>query len=169
MANILTAAEGADIASASSTDARLLMVLSQVDSTIQQATGRDWTKDSPVHPIAKRAAMCRLAIDYDLGTLTPQQNAVLERAYTSALAQLETLAVGLSALDNVNAARSARDMVIYLASDALGLNLLDYNRLLPGYQQSVAQAVLDGRPSDGYADTDALQAVLDTAVEAVTT
>lgn len=167
MANILTADEAAEIVSVDPADARLLMILPQIDSIIQQATGHDWSQDYIVHPIAKRAAMCRLAVDYDLGALNPQQTATMERAYTSALAQLESLDLGMDALAYVNTAQSAQDMTVYLVSDALGLNLLDYNRLFPGGKQQVAQAVLDARPVSGYADVPSIQSALDVAVKAV--
>lgn len=167
MANILTAAEAADVVSASPTDNRLLMVMSQVDATIQGATGHDWTQDNPINSIAKRAAMCRLAVDYDLGSMNPQQAAIMERAYLSAITQLETIQMGLQALKNINTAANADDMLVYLQSDALGLNLIDFNRLTYGGQKAIAQAMLDGRPVGGYADTDAMQTALNVATEAV--
>ncbi|MGW8114042.1 hypothetical protein ACVS9P_02465 [Caproicibacterium sp. NSD3] len=167
MANILTATEAADIVSVDPTDSRLLMILPQVDSTIQEATGRDWTQGSPIHPIAKRAAMCRLAVDYDLGAMNPQQTATMERAYLSAITQLESIQAGMQALQNINSAVNADDMLVYLQSDTLGLNLIDFKRLSFGGQEATAKAVLDARPVGNYADTDAVQTALDTAMKAV--
>jgi hypothetical protein len=91
--NILTADEAARIAATDPTDEKLLDMLSQVDATIRMATGRDWTIDRPVHPIAKRAASCRLAVDFDVETMNSQQIATLERSYLSAITQLEAAAL----------------------------------------------------------------------------
>lgn len=167
MANILTAEQGAERVATTPDDPRLLDTLSQIDATIQQATGRDWAKDTPINPIAQRAAVCRLVIDFDFGAMNPQQTETMERAYISALNQLESLDLGMDALTNVNAAQSAQDMTVYLVSDALGLNLLDYNRLFPGGKQQAAQAVLNARPDGGYADVPSIQSALDIAVKAV--
>lgn len=167
MANILTAEEAARVVVADPADQSLLDVLPQVDAAIEEATGRDWTQDAPIDPIAKRAARCRLAVDYDLGSMAPQQTAVMERAYASAITQLEAKAVGMQALKNVNTVIYADDMLTYLSSGALGLNLVAFNRLLWGCQKQVAKAVLDARPIDGYADVGTVQAALDAAVKAV--
>lgn len=167
MANILTATEAADIVSVEPTDNRLLMILPQVDSTIQEATGRDWTQDSPIHPIAKRAAMYRLAVDYDLGAMNPQQTATMERAYLSAITQLESIQAGMQALQNINSTANADDMLVYLQSDALGLNLIDFNHLSFGRQETVVKVVFDNRPESGYADTSMVQIALDTAMKEV--
>lgn len=167
MTNILTADEAALIVADDANSPKLALILPQVDATIEQATGRDWTQDDPINPVAKRAATCRLAIDYDLGAMAPQQIATLERAYLSAITQLEAMEVGSSALQYINSASYVEDMETYLASEALGLNLIDYNKLLSAGKYSVAEAVLNGRPSDGYTDSDAIQAALDTAVKTI--
>lgn len=172
MVNILTAEQGADIVGADPEDTRLLLMLPQVDAAVEEATGRDWTQDTPIHPIAQRAAMCRLAIDYDLGAMLPQQNAVMERAYVTACAQLETIAVGIAALATVNAISQSPanetvyidDMLDALSNGALGLNLKDFNRLSPTGRRGVAQTILAGRPAGGYAGLVDLQAALDAAV-----
>lgn len=167
MTNILTVTEAADIVSVDPTDSRLLMILPQVDSTIQEATGHDWTQDSPIHPIAKRAAMCRFAVDYDLGAMNPQQTATMERAYLSAITQLESIQTGMQALQNINLAVNADDMLVYLQSDALGLNLIDFNRLSFSRQKTVVKVVFDDRPENGYVNTDAVQIALNTAMKEV--
>lgn len=167
MTNILTAAEAAEIVSVDPDDSRLLMILPQVDSTIQEATGHDWTKDTPIHPIAKRAAMCRLAVDYDLGSMNPQQTATMERAYLSAITQLESIQTGMQAVQNINSAANASDMLAYLQSDVLDLNLIAFNRLSFGWQMAIAEAVLDSRPAEGFTDADAVQVALDAAAKAV--
>lgn len=92
MANILTADEAARIVAVDPDDEKLMDILPQIDAAIEMATGRDWTVDSPVNPIAKRAASLRLAVDYDLGAMNPSQTATLEHAYASAILQLEAIA-----------------------------------------------------------------------------
>lgn len=165
MANILTADEAARIVVTDPTDQKLLDMLPQVDADIEQATGRDWTQDVPVNPIARRAASCRLAVDYDLDAMNPQQTATLERAYISSLAKLESIATGMQALANVNSAAYVEDMMAYIVSDALGLNLIDYNRMRYTGQYNAAKAVLDGKPSGGYIDVPAIQTALDAAIK----
>lgn len=167
MANILTADEAALIVSTDANDAKLALILPQVDAAIEEATGRDWTQDSPINSVAKRAATCRLVIDYDFDTMNPQQTATLERAYMSAITQLESITVGMQALANVNSAAYVEDMQVYIESDALGLNLIDYNRMRYTGRYSVAKSLLDGRPAGGYADVPTMQTALDVAIKAV--
>jgi len=164
VANILAAAEAARVLRLDPTDALLADMLPQIDALIKQATGRDWALDSPVHPLAKRAAMCRIAVDYDLGAMNQSQIDVMERSYVAAVMQLETITTNLQAVQNVNAAVRVVDMVTYLISSALGLNLIDYNQLLYAGQYNVAQTILNGKP---YADVAAIQTALDTAVKVV--
>jgi len=165
--NILTADEAARVVSVDSTDEKLLDILPQVDSYIQQATGRDWTRDDIINPVAKTAARLKLALDYDLMAMQQNQIDALNRAITSSLSQLETIAIGLNAIDNINSAFYPEDMLVYLSSGALGLNLSAFNRLHYAGQYGVAQAVLSARQVDGYTDLVTIQTALDTAVRAV--
>lgn len=167
MTNILTAVEASRVVMVDPTDERLADVLPQVDSYIQQATGRDWTQDDPINPVAKRAARLQLALTYDLGAMQPSQINILRSGLICALTQLESMEVGSSALQDINSASYVEDMETYLASDALGLNLIDYNKLLSVGKYSVAEAVLNGRPSNGYADINAIQTALDAAVKTI--
>lgn len=167
MANILTADEASRVVMVDPTDERLADVLPQVDSYIQQATGRDWTQDATIRPEAKAAARLQLALTYDLGAMQPSQINILRSGLISALTQLEAIAAGLQAIANVNSAFYVEDMETYLASEALGLNLTDYNKLLSAGKYNVAEAVLNGRPSNGYTDANAIQAALDAAVKTI--
>lgn len=73
------------------TDAIMLALLPQVDSYIKNATGRDWTGDSTVHPVAKMAARILLVRSYeDPGGMA--SGGALGWGLTAALAQLEALA-----------------------------------------------------------------------------
>ncbi len=56
MANLLTATEAANLLRCEETEAEMLALLPLVDAYIQKATGRDWTGDNPIHPLAKSAA-----------------------------------------------------------------------------------------------------------------
>jgi hypothetical protein len=91
MAYILTLNEGARVLRLDPADELLADILPQIDALIKQATGKDWAADSPVHPLAKRAATCRIAIDYDLASMSPSQISTLERAYIAAVTQLEEI------------------------------------------------------------------------------
>jgi hypothetical protein len=148
-------------------DVKLLDVLPQVDSYIQQATGRDWTKDSSIHAGAKAAARLYLALTYDLMSMQQNQIDALNRALTSSLTQLESIAQGMKAVDNVNSAIRSDDMKVYLTNEALGLNLIDFKKLNSAVQLGVATAILTARPDGGYIDSDAIQIALNTAVGAV--
>ena len=62
MANILTAAEAANVLRCLTTDALMLQLLPLVDDYIKTATGRDWTADSSIDPIAKAAAQILITL-----------------------------------------------------------------------------------------------------------
>jgi hypothetical protein len=92
MPNILTAAEAANFIRTDATDAVMLMLLPQVDAIIKRATGRDWTTDSTINPVAKAAAGMLLVQYYEnpsqMGTDMP-----LAFGLQNALAQLEAEAL----------------------------------------------------------------------------
>lgn len=97
MANILSAAEAANVLRCDVTDAAMLQLLPLVDSYIKNGTGRDWTADTTIHPMAKAAAQMLLVMWYeDPGMLGRFRNfgqtAPLSFGLTAALAQLEALA-----------------------------------------------------------------------------
>jgi hypothetical protein len=165
--NILTVDEAARVVIVDSTDERLADVLPQVDAYIQQATGRDWTQDNPIRIEAKSAARLQLALTYDLGAMQPSQLNILRSGLICALTQLESMAFELQAIDNVNSAMYEEDMQFYLEVGALGLNLINYNRLIHAGKYNVARAILTGRPLNGYTDVSAIQVAFDAAVKAV--
>lgn len=169
MANILTLDEASRVVKVDPIEEELELadILPQVDAIIQEATGWDWANDNPINPVAKHAARCRLAIDYDLGAMNPSQSATLERAYTSAIIKLEALVIGLQAIQNINSTSYVEDMKVYLESEALGLNMIDYNRLSHANKYDVAQSILNNRPSGGYTNKEAIQEALDTSVKVV--
>jgi hypothetical protein len=65
MTNILTAAEAANFVRTDTSDAVMLMLLPVVDDVVKHATGRDWTADQTISPIAKAAAGMLLVQYYD--------------------------------------------------------------------------------------------------------
>lgn len=167
MANILTFDEGSRVVMVDPDDEKLGDLLPQVDAYIREATGWDWAKDNPIRTEAKAAARLQLALIYDLGVMQPSQIAVLRSGLISALAQLETIAVGLQAIQNINKAAYVEDMKLYLESGMLGLNLITYNRLSHAGKYSVSRDILTNRPSKGYANQEEIQAALDAAVKVV--
>lgn len=93
MANILTAEEAARAVAVEPMDEKLLDILPQVDAYINGATGHDWTADKTIHPEAKAAARIYLVLLYDLMSMQQNQTDALNRALSSSLARLETLAM----------------------------------------------------------------------------
>lgn len=91
MANILTAAEGANFIRTDTSDATMLMLLPMVDDLIKRASGRDWTTDNPINNVAKAAAGMLLVQWYD----NPSQvgEAAMPFGLTNVLAQLEAEAL----------------------------------------------------------------------------
>lgn len=90
MANILTATEAANALRVDEDDAYMLDLLDQVDAAIQMATGRDWTSDDPMNPLAKAAArMLLVRMHEDPGGMAA--GGMMSLAVSSALAQLEAL------------------------------------------------------------------------------
>jgi hypothetical protein len=65
MTNLLTPTEAAQFVRTEETDAVLLQLLPLVDSYVQTATGRDWTADTEVHPLARAAAQVLTLSWYD--------------------------------------------------------------------------------------------------------
>jgi len=92
MANILTAAEGANFVRTDTADAIMLMLLPMVDKFIQRATGRDWAADSPVNDVAKAAAGMLLVSWYDDPTQAGVEG-VMPYGLTNVLSQLEAEAL----------------------------------------------------------------------------
>lgn len=94
MANILTAAEGANFVRTDATDAVLLMLLPQVDQFVENATGRDWSADSPIDETAKTAAGMLLVLWYDNpAQVQTGSETMLPYGLTNVLAQLEAKAL----------------------------------------------------------------------------
>ena len=93
MANILTAAEAARVVRTEVTDQIMLDLLPSVDAYIQQATGRDWTKDTTVRAEAKSAARMLLVMWYENPGMVGNGITTLGSGLTAALLQLEALAM----------------------------------------------------------------------------
>lgn len=89
MSNILTPNEAAQFCRTNADDPLLLQLLDQVDRYVQYATGRDWTQDSAVNPIAKTAAQILLVNWYD----DPSQMGTSPNGAAGPLVQLEAEAL----------------------------------------------------------------------------
>jgi len=96
MANILTAAEAANVLRCLTTDALMLQLLPQVDKYIQTATGRNWTLDSVIEPTAKSAAQMLLVMWHEAPGQIGQGITNLPFGLSAVLVQLEALALQLA-------------------------------------------------------------------------
>lgn len=92
MTNLLTAAEAASAIRVAADDADLLNLLPLVDAFIKKATGRDWTQDGTINPLAKNAARMLIVQWYDNPAQVGDGN-TLTFGLTNALAQLESEAL----------------------------------------------------------------------------
>ncbi len=103
MANILSAAEGAVVLRCESTDADMLALLPIVDAHIKKATGRDWSKDSTINPLAKAAARILLVrMHEDPGDMV--NGGALSLSLSSLYAQLAAEALRYPAFQGLNGA-----------------------------------------------------------------
>lgn len=119
MANILTATEAANVLRCDEDDPTMLDLLPQVDAYIQNATGRDWTIDDPVHPVARAAARLLLVKWHeDPGELSG--NLTLTYGLAGVLVQLEALAlqIGASGLPDEPLALARTNLQGEMAPDA---------------------------------------------------
>lgn len=94
MTNILTAAQAANFLRTQDDDPVMLLYIPLLDQYIENATGRDWTQDSPVNNLAIAAAGMLLVIWYD-NPAQVQQGSESELPYgmTNLLAVLEAEAM----------------------------------------------------------------------------
>jgi len=92
MANILTAAEAAQVLRCEATDALMLALLPSVDAYIKGATGHDWAADSTVNPAAKSAARILITLWHENPAMIGSQGA-LPWGLSAVLSQLEALAL----------------------------------------------------------------------------
>jgi len=92
---ILTPDEAADFLRTETDDTAMLTLLPLVDSFILRATGRDWTVDDEINPIAKAAAGMLLVQWYDVPGQSGSQvtDSPLAFGLTNVLAQLEAEAL----------------------------------------------------------------------------
>ena len=92
MANILTAAEAAQVLRCDTSDALMLALLPSVDAYIQNATGHDWTADSTISASAKSAARILITLWHENPAMIGSQGA-MPWGLSAALTQLEALAL----------------------------------------------------------------------------
>jgi hypothetical protein len=95
MTNILTAAEAALVLRTEIADPVMLQYLPLTDAYIKNASGRDWTADTTIEPIAKAAAQILLVQWYENPAMLGQGLATLGAGLTACLLQLEAKALEL--------------------------------------------------------------------------
>jgi hypothetical protein len=95
MTNILTIPEAANALRTADNDINLVDLLPQVDAYIQNATGRDWTADSPINPLAKAAARMLIVKWHEDPGMNATQVASLGYGLASCFVQLQSLAMQL--------------------------------------------------------------------------
>jgi len=123
MANILTAAEGANFVRTTSDDAILTQLLPLVDQYLFNASGHDWTADTTKHPTAKIAAGMLITYWYDnpssIGQPPEALSAILTQLEAEALKYRKYVFTGLNGAGSIwlNSAREG-DVVITLTGVA---------------------------------------------------
>lgn len=97
MTNILTTSEAATVLRCASNDADMLALLPLIDAHIRDATGHDWTADSPIISEAKAVARMLLVRWHEdpgmIGAMNASTSATLGGAYSAALLNLEVIAL----------------------------------------------------------------------------
>lgn len=93
MANILTAGEASTVLRCETTDADMLALLPSVDAYIRNATGHDWTVDSPIRAEAKSAARMLLTLWHENPAVITSGMTTLGFGLSAALTQLEAIAL----------------------------------------------------------------------------
>lgn len=92
MTNLLTADQASNALRVATNDATMLDLLSLVDKYVEKATGRDWTADQTIHPVAIAAARMLLVMWYDNPSMIGTEGS-LGHGLTAALTQLEAEAL----------------------------------------------------------------------------
>lgn len=92
MANILTAGEAANVLRCDDDDALMLQLLPLVDAYVERATGRDWTADNPINPLAKSAAQMLITMWHENPAMMGSEGA-LAFGMMGMLTQLEAQAI----------------------------------------------------------------------------
>lgn len=90
MSYILTDVEAANVLRCEPTDPLMLDLLAAVDASIEIATGRDWSADTTIDPIAKQYARLLLRSWHE-----GDESSNLKAAILACAAQLEALALSL--------------------------------------------------------------------------
>ena len=99
MANILTATEAAAVLRTEETNPEMINLLPGIDTYINQATGRDWTADNPIHQATKNAARMLLVLWFENPGMVASGVATLNFGLSAALVQLEAIALALAEVE----------------------------------------------------------------------
>jgi hypothetical protein len=92
MANILTAAEAAQVLRCAADEALMLALLPSVDAYIRNATGHDWAADTTIHNTAKAAARILITLWHENPAMIGVESS-LHHGMRAVLSQLEALAL----------------------------------------------------------------------------
>jgi hypothetical protein len=106
MSNILTAAEAANCLRCLTTDADMLALLPLVDDYIKDATGRDWTADTTIHPKAKAAARLLLTQWHENPGMIGQGITSLQLGFEAVIQQLEAIVLFYRTFEGLSSAGS---------------------------------------------------------------
>ncbi len=104
MTTILTTTEAANALRCEATDPEMLDLLPQVDRYIINATGHDWTADTPIEPVAKGAARMLLVMWHEDPGMMAQKDMPLSFGLRSFLVQLEALAANFIEFEGLTGA-----------------------------------------------------------------
>ncbi len=155
MATILNAIEAAAVLRCENSNANMLALLPQVDAYLKQATGRDWSADATIHPVAKAAARMLLVMWFENpGMMSGITN--LSFGLTSMLVQLESLAgryktfeglkgAGLIELPGVKEGDSVASLVGVSGATGDQHTLFETVITVDGYIQQLSSNNLEGK------------------------
>ncbi len=148
--NILSSAEAAAILRCDEDDPSMLIMLPWIDADIKRRTGRDWSADLVIHPLAKRLATFLLIKAHeDPGDLNPNQATALSAGVLAATIQLQAEALyyhtfegltGPGSIEIRNAKRGDSVISLYGRVGAIGDQAAKFETVITedGYLQQIA-------------------------------
>jgi hypothetical protein len=104
MTNILTSSEAAAVLRCGTDDPDMLALLPLVDAYIREATGHDWTTDSPIRAEAKSGARILITLWHENPGQIGSGLTSLGSGLTATLVQLEALALRYKGFEGISGA-----------------------------------------------------------------
>jgi hypothetical protein len=148
--NILSTAEAAAILRCDENDPSMVIMLPWIDADIRRRTGRDWSADLVIHPLAKRLATLLLVKSHeDPGDLNPNQGTAISAGILAATIQLQVEALyyhtfegltGPGSIEIRNAKRGDSVLSLYGRVGATGDQAAKFETVIQvdGYLQQIA-------------------------------